>query len=212
MNAGLSNFDTLKKHLLAGSTAKTDTRFDTAIQAIGLGTAAAIENFCQRKFFRSGADTQIIGADRCQFLLSRFPLETVTAVDLKLSEADGWEPVDLADIQTIDLKNGIVYFPDTADLGPYYGQVRITFAGGYWWETAEPDDDSYPTAPPAGSNALPSDLQLAWLMQCEVIWSKRDKLGSGLVDDPDAKSKISTLELSPLVKQMLGQFVRYNLV
>lgn len=213
MNCGFSNFDTLKKNLLAGSSAKNDTRFDAPIKMIGLGMAAAIENFCGgRKFFRSANVQEIYPADRCAWIVTRYPIESIASVEIKTSETDGFVLQTSSPIVTVDNAAGIINFANYADAGAPTSQVRFTFTGGYWWETAEPDDESYPSAQPEGSNALPEDLRLAWLLQCEVVWSKRDKLGMGLVADPDDKSKISTLELSPLVKQMLGQFVRYNLV
>ena len=46
---------------------------------IGLGMAAMCENFCNRDFARVVGDTFISPADRCQFLLPRYPIETVSA-------------------------------------------------------------------------------------------------------------------------------------
>lgn len=213
MNAGFSNFATLKKHLLGGSSAKNETRFDLTIKMIGLGMASAIENFCgSRKFFRAEDAKEIYPADRCQWIVARYPVESVASVEIKVNETEGFVLQTPSPIVTVDTVAGIINFSGSADAGAPTSQVRFTLTGGYWWETLEPDDDEYPSTMPEGANPLPEDLKLAWLMQCEVIWSKSDKLGTGLVDDPEAQSKVSTLELSPLVKQMLGQFVRYNLV
>jgi hypothetical protein len=212
MNAGFSNLDTLRKQLLPGTLAN-ERRFDQVFTALGLGTAAAFENFCNRKFNRVADDTEILPADKCQFLLSRYPVETLTAIDLKTTEADGFVAQTVNTfVRTVDLKSGIVNCPEGADAGPWYAQVRFTYTGGFWWETLEPDDASYPSPQPAGSTALKEDLRLAWLMQCEAIWAQRDKLGIGLTDAPATQSKVAALDLSPLVKQMLAQFVRYNLV
>lgn len=214
MNAGFSNLDTLKKHLLAGSTAKSDTRFDTAIAAIGLGAASQSENFCNRKFGRVEDDTYISSADRAEFSLPRYPIESLSLVELKTTEQDGWATLDQSPwdtLQSIENSAGLVRFPSDSDVGPYYAQVRFTYTGGYWWETAEPDDANYPSDQPAGSTALPDDLKLAWLLQCETVWAARDKLGMSLVDKPEMQSSIGKLDISPIVKQMLGQYIRYQL-
>jgi hypothetical protein len=214
MNAGFANFDTLKKHLLAGSSAKSDTRFDTAIKAVGLGVAAAIENYTNRKFFRTADDTYISSADRAEFILPRYPVESVSLIEQKNTEADGWVTLDQSPwdlVQTFDLSAGIVRFADDNDLGNYSAQIRFTFTGGYWWETAEPDDPAYPSQMPAGATPLPNDLKLAWLLQCEAVWAARDKLGTGLIDKPETQSATGKTVLSPLVKQMLGQYIRYQL-
>ena len=213
MNAGFSNFDTLKKHLLAGSTAKGTPRFDSAIRLIGIGLAAAIESYTNRAFTRAVNARETFPADRCQWVLSRYPLESVNLVEIKTNETDGFVVQTPSPIVTIDNEAGTINFSGGTDAGRPTSMVRFTFTGGYWWETLEPDDAGFPSAQPEGSAGLPDDLLLAWLMQCEVIWSKRDKLGSGLVDEPDAQSKISTLELSPLVKSILNRkFIRYALV
>ena len=213
MNAGFSNLTTLKAHLLAASL-RAATDYDAAITNIGLGMAAAIGNFCNRKFDRVVGDTEIIAADRCQFLLSRYPVEAVTQVEIKSTEALGWVVQNPSPIQTFDPACGIVYFPEQADAGKYYEQVRFTFTAGYFWEQLEPGDGGYPTAPVGA--ALPPDLKLAWLLQCEIVWKMRDKLGQQIGGEESKGGgptyQINDLDLAPQVKQMLQQFVRYNLV
>jgi hypothetical protein len=211
MNAGFSNLDALKKHLLAPALVATD-KYDTALLAVGLGVAAAIENYCTRKFTRA-TGTEIIGADRLEFLLPRYPVESLSKIELKLTEAQGWQELVVNDvITTIDLPSGIVHFAGRNDVGPHSAQVRFTYTGGYFWNTAEPSEAGYPSALPEGANALPLDLRLAWLMQCENIWTKKDKLGTGIASKPDEQFDGSEIKLSPIVKDMIGQFVRYNLV
>lgn len=208
MNAGLSNLYTLKTHLLGGSMV-VDTQFDTVITAIGLGMAAHIENLCQRKLARAVGTTEVLPADYSHFPLQRFPLESVSSIELKLTEADGWETLTLNDVvSTIDLTAGIVFMAANADAGPFDAQLRFTYTGGYWWETKEPTDSGYPTTQPTGSTALPDDLRAAWLLQCQEVWNKRDKIGLGLVDKPNQQTTLDTLQLIPLVRVMIQDYVR----
>ncbi len=211
MNCGFSNLATLKKHLLADGLTGS-VQFDDVIAAIGLGVAGTIEQFCQRKFGYSAAHVQSFGADRVQFILSNTPLLSVSKTEFKQDEATGFVEQDSTFIRTIDNDNGIIYLPDQSDPGAYWSLVRFTYAGGYWWETAEPDDDVFPTPQTDGVSALPDDVRLAWLIQCKQLWSKQDKLGLGMIDKPDEQSKLNDeLKLTPLVKQLLTNYVKLNL-
>jgi hypothetical protein len=210
MNVGFSNLYTLKRYVL-GEKMSDEPTFNQVLTLIGTGMAATLENFCNRKFARVVGDVEILPADYCQFLLPRFPVETVSAIDLKMTEADGWVSQVVNDfVRTIDLKAGIVYLPDGADAGPYYAQLRFTYTGGYFWDTNEPDDG--PLAQPAGSALLPDALRDAWLLQCTDVWKRRDKLGLSLLDKPDEKTREQLMRLLPLVEQNLQQFKRLNLV
>ena len=217
MNAGFSNLATLKAHLLAPSLAlAAETTYDAVLTTLGLGVAAHFDSVCNRKFTRAAGTTDILPADMCQFLLPRFPVESISAIDLKTTEADGWVAQVINDfVRTIDLAKGIVYLPDGADAGPYYAQLRFTYTGGYFWNILEPADVGYPTALPSGANALPPDLKLAWLLQCEAVWKARDKLGTEIIERDDVKfvnSALSELKLVPQVKAILQQFTRINMV
>ena len=209
MNAGFSNLNTLKQTLTPG--AKSDLRFDKVITALGLGVAAQFGNFCNRKFARVVGDTAVFSADRCEFVLPRTPLESVTLSELKIKEVDGWVAQDSTFIRAIDQGNGIIN-TGSVDVGPWFGQVRFTYTGGYVWETLEPDDMAYPTIPPAGAAALPADLFNAWLLQCRHIWSLMDKIGTDLLADGSEKSIRFPEEFAPTVEKTIGQFIRYNLV
>lgn len=211
MNAGLSNLDLLKKHLLA-ATLGTDPQFDTLIAAIGLGVAGMMEQTCNRKFARAAGAQEEFPGDRASFILSRFPIESVTALDSKNLESDSWTSQDTGLIKSISASAGLIYLADSHDPGAYWSKVRFTFTGGYWWETAEPNDAGYPSTLPEGAHALPDDLRLAWLLQCREVWNKIDKLNTGLIDKPDAQTNLAGLELSPLVKQMLTNYVVMQLV
>lgn len=206
MNAGFGNLDSLKRHLLAGSMAG-ETRFDQVIVDVALGVAGAMENFCNRKFARAVGDKAVFQADRASFILPRYPLEAVTAVEAKATDGDGWVAQELSFIQATSLASGIIYLQEQPDAGPYWSQVRFTFTGGYWFETLEPDDENYPSAMPDGATPLPAELRLAWLLQCREVWNKIDKIGAGLVDVPDNQTKTGVLDLSPMVKRTLGQYV-----
>jgi hypothetical protein len=202
MIAGLTNLDTLKKHLLA-TTLQAETRFDQVITDIGLGVAAQFENFCNRQFARVVDDVATFQADRSSFILPRYPVEAITLVEVKQKDSGAWITQDLELIQSSSLASGVIYLPEEIDAGRFWHEIRFTFTGGFWWEPLEPDDDGYPSAAPAGAKPLPNDLRLAFLLHCREIWNKLDKLGAGLVDKPDTQTMLSSLDFPTAVRRTL---------
>jgi hypothetical protein len=214
MNCGLGNLFTLKAHL-QGIVLADETRFDDVVQAIGLGVAAQMENFCDRKLARVAGDTFVSPADRASFILPRYPVEAVTLVEFKADETIGWVSGagNVPAVQSLSSPSGLVYLGDGADPGKYWSQVRFTFTGGYWFETLEPADDGYPSALPAGAAALPADLLLAWLTQCRRVWSAFDKLGTKIVDNSQAASAaLAALDWTPESREILARYRRMTLI
>lgn len=212
MNAGLANLDTLKRQLLAEAL-QSSTQFDTALTNVGLGVAAQLEKFCNRKFARTVADTFTCYADRSLIILPRYPVESVSAIAQKSDEATGFVSLGSVSsiIASIDSDRGILQFG--AQLGSYLEQVRITYTGGYFWNILEPTDGGYPTALPAGATALPDDLKLAWLLQSAYAWQVKDKLGADITTTgsaaPNVAGSLAGLDLVPAVKEMLNPHRRF---
>jgi hypothetical protein len=218
MIAGLCNLDTLKKHLLPSSMAP-ETRFDLPIQLIGAGVRGAFEQYCNRKFVYTVDDTQDFTGNRSHYYLPRYPLSGVTKIEMRYFQTDDWTEITDQPI-TISYENGLVAFGYTLGREPL--RVRATWSGGYWFEPLEPDDDAYPSTKPEVTDELalrngaqipnlPDELLSAFLWQCEAVWATRDKLGIGLNDKPDQQSGLSKLELVPMAKGILNQFIRYQL-
>ena len=133
-------------------------------------------------------------------------------------QADTWCEITGQPI-TVNFESGLLHFGYT--LGRFPLQVQTVWDGGYWFETAEPDDDGFPSAAPEGATdpnglparffLLPDVLRSAFLWQCEALWAARDKLGVGLVNKPSAESGLAEAKLAPMVEMMLRPFVRYQL-
>lgn len=211
MNAGLSNLATLKAWLLPAAMVD-GTDYDAQILAIGRGAAAAIESYCGRKFARAVDDTFECPADVWHVVLPRFPLEAAPAIKLRTDINVGFEDQTYGDL-VVDhnLNAGLIKFGARA--GTYNTRLQFTSTGGYWWEQLEPTDDGYPTSQPSGSFSLPDDLQLAWRLQCEWIWQRRDKLGLSIGDKPGNiySGSLSKIQLIDGVKEMLGDFIRHSI-
>lgn len=207
---GLGNLAGLKEQVL-GAALRTSTEFDRVIMAVGQGVARQLEKHCNRKFARVEGDTFVCYADRTLIILPRYPIESVTLIEQKSSELDGYVSLGAVNsvLQSIAHDKGILQFG--AQLGSFLEQVRITYTGGYFYETAEPDEGT--TSPPAGSTALPEDVRLAWFLQCRAMWQTLDKLGTDIATTGGTSQFVTgtlpSLELLPAVKELLASHRRF---
>src|ERR1017187_2989210 len=200
MNCGLSNLDTLKGHLLAGTMAG-ETKFDAVISMIGLGVAGLFDNFCNRNLSYMVDDFTQFSGDRPHWYASRFPVYSVKIINMAYFNTDTWCEITGQPIVENNL-TGLIHFGYT--LGRFPLMVNMLWTGGYWFETLEPDDEGYPSAPPPdpeGNRAIPARffllpdvLRAAFLFQCEALWAARDKLGVGLIDKPAAQSGMAEIK------------------
>ena len=215
MNCGLGNLDTLKRHLLPSGSLAAETRFDAVIIDVGRGVAGLMDRHCNRVFAWGENITQIFRGNRSHWYMPNFPVAAFGKVELRYFKADNWSDISGQPL-SINEETGLLSFGYTLGVDPI--QVRVTWSGGYWFEQLEPDDDGYPSAPPAaiasctalepGKFMLPDDLRMAWWMQCREVWNKLDKLGTGLVDKPDQQTLTGALKLAPAVEDVLRPYRR----
>jgi len=222
MNAGFSNFDFLKKQLLADSL-QTGKRWDDRLLAIGLGVAKQFEQFCNREFGYQTGIKEIAGGDRSFWFARRPPVTQFTGVNLRFFKSDDWVSIQNQPLQA-DEEKGLIHFGYTLGRSPI--QFQLIYNGGYWWEQLEPDDANYPSALPADitNNAagidaskflLPDDLRLAWITQCRKVWEAIDKVGNKILDvgsnTRQPSEALAGLDLVPMVEQTLKQYTRYQI-
>lgn len=207
MDLGLGTLYELKARLLAASLV-SGTDYDVTLAQIGKGVAAGFDKHCNRLFARGAAVTEIASADRDHHYLNRYPVESVTKLELQTDTMTGWVEITTSIVNT-KLDSGLVYFGSS--LGPWYAQLRFTYTGGYFYETKEPTDNGYPTSTPSGATLLPADVKEAWLRQCDHVWGNRDQLGVALMADPNKEAKIQSIALTDDVKELLQGHVRYAL-
>lgn len=81
------------------------------------------------------------------------------------------------------------------------------------WEASTSSATVAASEQPAGSTAVPDDLKLAWLLQCEAIWAKMDKNGLSMSPGVEANAaSLAGLQLLPEVKEMLRAYTRHVLL
>jgi hypothetical protein len=160
MNAGFSNLISLKKRLLLDSDA-AGTTCDDAVAALGLGVAGLIEAHCSRDFARL-EDAVHEGSAALGFVtVSRYPLESVSLLEMRDDVTSGWAEVDVLNFLS---QSGLVFFAR----GLSGSSVRVTYTGCYWWDTSEDESGTLP----AGATAIPRGLVEAWVQACKFFWDR----------------------------------------
>lgn len=213
MNCGLGNLTSLKQHLL-GKTMQANTNFDSVIRDVGLGVARLIEQYCNRALARAENSAEIFPADRCVFLVKRFPIESIASAHVLQNRTDGW--VEQADDFIVNFRadTGLIFTAQNTDVGLPHEQVRFTYTGGYFIELLEPEEGV--TDQPAGSEALPDDVRLAWLLMCRLVYSSVNKLGTDILKEgPDSQFVTGTLaglEMPQQIKDMLAPHRRIQMI
>lgn len=218
MNCGLGNLDSLKRHLMP-ATMLSNKQFDKRLVDIGLGVAALFDSYCNRKFAYGENLTQIFRGARSHWYMPNFPVVSFAKVELRYFKADNWTDISGQPL-AVNEETGLLSFGYTLGVDPI--QVRVTWTGGYWFETLEPEgDDGFPSPVPdaiANNTALepskfmlPADVRLAWLLQCGEVWNKIDKLGTSMVDKPDEQNLTGALKLSPMVEDALRPYRRMQI-
>lgn len=211
MNCGLANLDTLKTLLLAEGLRVRD-EYDTQLAALGRGVAAAIEQACNRQLaYATGAVFECT-ADRSYVALPRFPLVSLAEVAVRASATGAWVSQGAIDAvcQSISNSSGLVEFGGVQ--GSYLQRLRVTYTGGFFFETLEPTDEDYPTEVPEDAAELPADLRHAWVLQCQAeIMATRllDGQAAAVPQDGTGVVKATGMSLPERVQQMLKPFVRY---
>jgi hypothetical protein len=200
MNVGLSNLSTLKEMLLPQSM-RAQTQWDTILQRIGLGVLGLMEAYCDRKFQRIINAQMYCQGGKSELWLNRLPIESISSIELRAFGPSDWQAQENIIAQQND-QTGLVLL--TQVLGGENDLIRVTYTGGYWVDDTE---DSSGTLP-SGATAAPHDLVWAWATQCEHVWSRRDKLGAGLVQQPGKASALGDAELLPIVTEALQPYRR----
>ncbi len=186
MDLGLGNLIELKRRLLA-ATMLSQTTYDGTITQIGRGVAGLFDKHCNRKFARLVDAVDQFSADRTSYIVERYPIEDIGLWQQRDDIATGFQEIDGEPTINRDESAGLLQFGDV--LGSYLSQVRVTYTGGYWYDTTEDATG----VKPAAATQLPHDVKEAWFLQCQEVWDKRDKLGISLIAKPEVESKIASM-------------------
>jgi hypothetical protein len=162
MDAGFSNLSYLKDRLLLASDA-AGAIYDEPVLALGRSVASFFESHCDREFARVVDHVYEAPADRNFVIVPRYPIDSVASAFVRDNLVDGWKAQEILNILP---DSGLVYF--VSDVGIYGSTVKITYTGGYWWDTSEDNSGTQPV----GSTPIPQGLVLLWVQFCKYLWDR----------------------------------------
>jgi hypothetical protein len=206
MNLILGNFDELARfiHPVEVRGARTAAN-DQVLQQLGLGVALAMQSACRRMFARL-VDDRLVTTSHGTILLPRYPVEDVTLVETRANYEDAWVGASSA-VEDLDEASGVLKLNVT-------GRVRITYTGGYWTETLEPDEPGYPSTMPTAAKPVPEDLKTAWLLATQHVWEHKDHWIPKTLGGNGTVSPLSLADLGdhlPVVAQAITDYRRITL-
>jgi hypothetical protein len=177
-----------------------DTADDALLARLIVWATGLMQARCNRTFARAEDITHEFRADELCLVLPRYPVEEITAWEVRSSSLDSWAAVtDPA--HHLDQAAGIVDFPGSP-LGSRSERARITFTGGYVMPGATAE---------TGQTALPGELEQAALEQCLRWYRDKDRLGLTGVNSQGSVSTPAGLVLLPDVLTTLEPYRRFNI-
>lgn len=206
MDAGFGGVTVLKQRLLAESL-RSRTDWDETLAAIGRAVVTLFERHCNRLFGFSDQARDTFPAHLVCWTLRRYPVYRLEKLELQGVGGD-WRETDITHIRWIDPQAGLIDFATA--LGSAYELGRVTYSGGYWWDTSEDGSG----IPPPGIEQLPPDLREAWLIQSEAVWSARDRLGLRITQSGSPATEqqaLVQLQLVPMVRDILQPYIRWQI-
>lgn len=184
MDAGFSSLTRLKE-LVLPLELRSDAQWDEDLASIGRGVVRRFAQHCNRQWPYTVGSVYQTSAEREYVVVPHLPLVAVTALARStclVAGAQSWEALDLEDeIRAITPSCGIVEFGRV--MGSYSASIRVTYTGGYWWDTTEDGTGTMPEL----ATALPDDLAEAWVAQCQAIIRQRAILTTNSAPDLTAK-------------------------
>jgi hypothetical protein len=173
-----------------------DTTDDAQLTRFLKHVSARFEQECNRKFARLENAADQFPANTSDLVVNRYPLESVTGFELKISEATGWTALDGVDYL---LRPGGVIRLRRA-LGAECQLLRVTYTGGY----VLPGDTPTPEQTP-----LPDDLEQACVEQAAFWYQRRDQLGIVNFSGEGGTLKLNEkADLLPQVQSVLRKYTR----
>jgi hypothetical protein len=194
----LATLTTLKTRL---GIALSETGADPLLTGFLEQVSARMELYCNRRFARVEHGWEEFPGEQSELRLERYPLETIHSLELKLSEATGWQAVPLPDCI---VRGGCLISLGVA-AGPRGSVVRLEHTGGHVLpgQLVEP-----------GQVALPVELELACVEQAAYLHQNRERVGltsfAGLRSDYERYFGVSAGGETPAQAQDVRMFWQFN--
>ena len=181
----------------------SDTEYDVLLDGIITGVDAIFDSRTHRTLIAPGSDvTEYFTGCGNYLQLNLYPLIGITSIKESMfyDFDSSVERVADTDYRVMNNgKNGILYrinnhWLDSPD------SIQIVYRGGY---------SAAGVIPGPGEHAMPDDLREAAIQQVCLIFKRRDDIGLSAVGfEGGSISKFSKIELLPMVKDTLNNYMR----
>ncbi len=141
-----------------------ETEYDKLLEYFIGFTSYRFEKECNRFFKRQENFSEEFSAEQTELIVSRYPIEFVSSIEVKRNEQIGWEPVN--DVTYIIRHKCVVSL--LRPIGSSKEQIKLTYTGGY----VLPDEPAL-----NGQTPLPPDLEDACIEQTAYFFKNRERLG-----------------------------------
>jgi hypothetical protein len=199
LDAGFILLTALKAQVLPAAM-QDDTDYDEQIAAIGKAVAGRMNRHTSRSLERAAAVTEEFDALAFAWVLSRYPVETVSGIVVK--DTDGSVSALTAGDWRLSKKSGLIEINGSA--GTRLESVVVTYTGGYWLDDGE--------TMPSGATPMPDDLLQAFVMQVQAVCEHREIFRTIALRKEDrtaSEAKLPDLRLIPEVVETLLPFRRF---
>jgi hypothetical protein len=173
----------------------TVTDNDAILSAFIKLVSARFERECLRTFERTEDFTQEFSADYIEIPAACFPIESVSAFELKDDELTGWQTQ--SDTKYLVRHGCIITL--LSPLGSSFQWARVTYTGGH----VLPGD-----TPGPGQTPLPDDLEQACVEQCASLFQNRERLGLVRYMEGSSLRVLDQPDLLPSVRRILETHTR----
>jgi len=184
----------------------SSTEYDTLINRIIAGLEGIFAREVRRPLLLTAADQTEYYTGACPFLqVDRYPVAALTSIKVATDYVFTSAEALVADTDYRLLRGGAkgIIHRLYMDWESQPDCIQIVYRGGYC---------SAGVTPGTGETALPADLREAAILQAAFLFKRKDDIGLSAVSfDGGSISKFSALDLLPLVKDILSNYIKRSL-
>lgn len=179
---------------------ETDTTYDAQLTLVIRSVSVWFEHEANRELSRQVGTVYEFAADETELTLPCYPIESVTRLEYKSDEINGWVARPTVRYQV--RRGCIVWLAEK--LGSYLEQGRVVYTGGY----VLPGETALP-----GQAALPQDLEQAAVEQVTYWFQNRERIGLARCWENAGTYRqfYGDLSLLPSVRKLLTKYRRWRL-
>jgi len=191
-----TNLENLKRHIGITVSAADDARLEDLIEEV----QEEINSYCNRNFELPSADvTETYSGGVRTLSVDRWPIASITSI----KEAGDWDFTNATALTANEgyrarNADGLIRRVGTEWLAGF-DTVQVVYSGGYVADGGTVG---------SGETALPRDLHLAALLQCEHMYRNHEYFGKLNVSITGNTAGVSTAAILPQVRTVLDRYRR----